>query len=469
MALLAGVWGTALAGMPAQAAELPAPLAQAWRESKLPDASLSLVVRQIDGPTLMTVNPTVARAPGSTMKLVTTWAALSTLGPSYRWQTDFLVAPGTHLDATGALTGPLYLRAAGDPYLRLQDLWLLLRELRLRGVKTIPQLVIDRSVFGDVSIDPGAFDNSPDQPYNASPDAFMVNFGAERLLFLPDAAAHRWQPVLDPALPGVRLEGAVQWTGGECRETPDITSVPSVSDEGIVLRLSGAVPGACGEFNVYRLALDQPVYAMRLLQQLWTQMGGVLTGTVRSGVTPGEAVVLASHESPELAEVIRPMNKFSNNVMARTLLLTLGAERGGPGATVASSEAALQSVLNSQGLNLPGLVVGNGSGLSRRARISADDMAQVLDHAWHSPVMPEYLASLSISGEDGTVKRRMTQPGVAGMAHLKTGTLDDASAVAGFVQGASGKRYIVVSVVNDARAGAVRNFNNVLVAWLAHH
>ncbi|ANY16972.1 D-alanyl-D-alanine carboxypeptidase/D-alanyl-D-alanine-endopeptidase [Bordetella pseudohinzii] len=465
--LAAWLPGTGRAQGPAGALGLPASLAQAWKATKLPDDALSLVVQEVNGPRLVAINAKAPRNPASVMKLVTTWAALSELGPNYVWRTDFLTDPGSRPDAHGVLKAPLYWRAGGDPQLLLQDLWALLRELRLRGVKEISNLVVDRSIFGQVATDPGAFDGAPDRAYNASPDALMVGFGALRLLVTPDAAARKWVATVDPPVPGLRLEGEVQWGEARCPGPPVVATQPVVTQQGITLRLSGSVAGSCGEFSLYRLALSQQEYTEAVFRLLWRELGGTFKGKMRAGVVPADAVVLASHESPTLGEAIRVINKRSNNVMARTLLLTLGAERGRRPATVASSESVAKDLLSRQGLDMPELVIDNGAGLSREARVSADSLASLLTLAWRSPVMPEYLASMAIAGVDGTVRRRMKGNGALGMAHLKTGSLRDVRSIAGYVLGNSGKRFVVVSIVNHDNAGAVRGFDDALIAWLA--
>ena len=456
-----------LAAGGAWAQALPPELSAIWKATKLPDSALSLVVQEVDGPRLAAVNAATPRNPASVMKLVTTWAALSELGPNYVWRTDFLTDPGVRPDARGVLAGPLYLRAGGDPQLQLQDFWTLLRDLRLRGVKQIRDLVIDRSLFGQVATDPGAFDGAPDRAYNASPDALMVGFGAVRLLFQPDPAARRWVPLIDPPLPGLRIEGAVEWSDVRCPGPPVVATEPVVTQQGVSIRVGGKVAGSCGEFSLYRLALSQPDYAAAVFRQLWEDLGGTFTGRVRAGAVPADAVVLASHESATLGEAIRTINKRSNNVMARTLLLTLGAERGLRPATVASSDQVARDVLAAQGLKMPELVIDNGAGLSREARVSAESLASLLTLAWSSPFMPEYMSSLAISGVDGTVRRRLRGQEAQGMAHLKTGSLRDVRAIAGYVLGASGKRYVVVSIVNHEQAAAVRAFDDALIAWLA--
>jgi len=462
---LAAVQAQGLA--PASANVLPQELAQAWRDSKLPDSSLSVVVQELGGARLLALNAKSARNPASVMKLVTTWAALSELGPGYMWRTQLLAEPGARVDAKGVLPGPLFLRASGDPRFLIQDFWALLRDLRLRGVRQIGDLVVDRGIFGTVAGDTGAFDGAPDRPYNAYPDALMVGFGAMRMLFMPDPAARRWIGVMDPPIPGIKLSGQVEWSDARCNGSPAIVTEPVITQQGVVMRVAGKVAGSCGEFSVYRLAVPQPDFATEVFRLLWRELGGSFTGQVRAGTVPTDAVPLVAHDSPPLGDIIRTINKRSNNVMARTLMLTLGAEAGRRPATVQESAAVVRRVLTGQGLTMPELVVDNGSGLSRNARISADSLASLLTVAWQSPYMPEYLSSLAIAGVDGTVRRRMRGNGAKGMAHLKTGTLANVRAIAGYVLGASGKRYVVVSMVNDERADNARAFNDALVEWLA--
>jgi len=457
-----------LAVATARAQALPTELSEAWAATGLPESALSVVVEPVDGPRMVSVNAGQPRNPASVMKLVTTFAALDSLGPAYVWRTQLLVEPGTTISSDGALSGPLYLRASGDPFFKLEDLWQLLRELRVRGVRKIPELVVDRSVFGPVAIDPGAFDGDPSRPYNASPDAWMVGFGAVRLLFTPDLRSRHWRVTVDPPLPGVKVEGGLKWSDNPCPGSPVVQTEPFLTSSGVSLRVAGTVSGGCGEFSLYRLALSQPRHAEAVFRVLWQEMGGSLAGRIREGNVPGDAVLFATHDSPPLAEVVRHINKQSNNVMARLLLLTLGAAYEPGPATVASGDRAVDGILAARGLRLPELVLDNGSGLSRDGRISADSLARLLAAAWRSPVMPEFVSSLAISGTDGTVRRRMRDSDAAGLAHLKSGSLRDVRALAGYVLSASGRRYLVVSVVNDERAQQANGFNDRLIAWLVN-
>ncbi|WP_442593113.1 D-alanyl-D-alanine carboxypeptidase/D-alanyl-D-alanine endopeptidase [Parapusillimonas sp. JC17] len=460
--VLAGLWAAS-----AVAQGLPKELGDAWRATRLPEGVLSLMVKEADGPVLFSISPDTPRNPASVMKMVTTWTALAGLGPDYTWRTAFYAKDGGRIDEQGTLNGPLYLKAAGDPLLTMEELWGLMRELRLRGIKNLNEVIVDRSVFGPVTIDPGIFDGAPDRPYNASPDAMMVGLGALRVLFQPDRAAQKWLPVLDPPLKSYRVNGDIKWSSGTCTGSPSVSAQVAAVGNEIVVNVSGTAAASCGEFSVYRLAISQPEYFSALFQMLWKELGGTLARGVKEGKMPGGLRQVVWHDSETLADTIRLINKQSNNVMARTLLLTLGAQMHGDGATPQTGAAAALSVLKGQGVDTRGWVIDNGAGLSREGRLTARGLVGMLEAAWRSPMMPEFISSLAISGVDGTVRRRLRNDQAKGMAHLKTGTLRDVRALAGYVLGASGKRYILVSIVNDERTAAARPFDDALISWLA--
>lgn len=462
------VWvGLCVVSVPLFAQGLPVSLEKAWKSTHLPESALSVVIKEVDGPIIVQHNPTIARNPASVMKMVTTWVGLSELGPEHRWRTSLLTQSNARIDEQGTLQGPLYIKAAGDPFFSIADLWSLLRDVRLRGVKNLSQVVVDRSVFGQIKVDPYAFDGAGDRPYNASPDAMMVGFGASRLIFQPDSKTKKWVGFIDPPVPGLRVENQLQWSDQRCPGSPAVNTQLRTATNGVTVVATGTAAGSCGEFSVYRLTMAQDVFFDRVFKMLWKELGGTLAHGITSGKAPSNAKELVWHDSASLADQIRVINKQSNNVMATLLLLRVGQQLGGSGATTATSEQVAMSALRSQGINTDGWRISNGSGLSREARVTANGLAQMLDVIWRSNYMPEYMSSLAIAGVDGTVRRRLRDEQVQGRAHLKTGTLRDSRALAGYVLGASGKRYIMVSMVNGDNVAAVRPFDDALVKWLA--
>ena len=225
---------------------------------------------------------------------------------------------------------------------------------------------------------------------------------------------------------------------------------------------------ACGTLSTNRAIMTAPEYAYGTFRTFWTQSGGAIDGGFKVGTLPQDAIQLYAFDSLPAAEIIRLVNKYSNNVMARTLLLTLGAEKFGAPATTQGGREAVRTWLADHRIQIPGLVIDNGSGLSRDERITVRGMTEVLDLAWHSPFMPEFAASLPLSATDGTLRNRFRAAGMHGRLRLKTGRIDDVSGLAGFVNAASGKTYVVAIIINHpgAHRGSGEAIQAELIRWV---
>ena len=440
------------------AAELPPLVTNALREAGIPTTNVSVVVRSVDTDRpLISHNARQAMNPASVMKLMTTYAALEILGPAYAWRTEALT------DTTpvqGRLNGNLYLRGSGDPRLALEQFWLFLRQLRTRGISDIRgDLILDRSAFALPPHDPAEFDNEPLRPYNAGPDALLVNFKSLRLTLHPEQGA---VAILHDT-PGIdqRLVNRLKLSADSCGDWREKLKVELAGD---TVTLNGNFPAACGDKPLSLSPWPANIQVDRLFRALWQELGGTFQGQVREGTTPASALLLATHESPALGEVVREINKYSNNVMARQVFLTLDSARP---ATPEGARRQIQNWLSDKGLTMPELVKENGSGLSRKERISAESLARTLFAAWHSPVMPELIASLPLAGVDGTLKKRLGNNLATGRAHLKTGYLENVRALAGYVLDASGKRWIVVFLINDPKSRLGKPAMDALLQWLA--
>jgi D-alanyl-D-alanine carboxypeptidase/D-alanyl-D-alanine-endopeptidase (penicillin-binding protein 4) len=435
-------------------AEVDAALARA----KVPGEALFALVQEVgDARARFVWQADVPANPASLMKVVTTAAALDLLGPAWTWSTPVWLQ-GPIVD--GVLQGDVVIKGSGDPKLVLERVWLLLRRVRQFGVREIRgDMVIDRSAFVVPDQSPAEFDNEPLRPYNAQPDALLLNYRSLVFTFTPDPARGLAVVAMDPPLAGVRADASAALSSGPCEDWRGALRA-DLADPARV-RFAGAFPLACGEKTWAVAYADPKSYAERLLAALWQELGGTLTGRVREGVAPG---VPAAFEmaSPTLAEVVHDVNKYSNNVMAEQLFLTLGAVERGSGSPE-NARAVLKRWLDEHaGAPAASAVVDNGSGLSREGRLSARALAQVLQWAWSSPSMPELMSSFPLAGVDGTMKRARPL-----RAHLKTGSLRDVAGVAGYVQGASGRRYVVVAIVNHTNAGAARPALDALVQWAA--
>jgi serine-type D-Ala-D-Ala carboxypeptidase/endopeptidase (penicillin-binding protein 4) len=451
----------ALTAAPAAAQGLPPEVGSALAHARVPGDAVTLLVVDADGarPPRLAWRSQVPVNPASIMKLVTTYAALDLLGPAFTWTTPVYVDGPVR---NGVLEGNLYIRGRGDPTLVIERLWLLLRRVKGLGIQGIAgDIVLDRSAFEPIESDPAAFDGEGQRPYNAAPDALLINFKSVLMTFVPNPGAQLAQVNYEPPLAGVAMPAAVPLSGGECGDWRSALG-GSFADPARI-GFTGSYPAACGE-KTWPVAYADPAgYAARAVAGLWSEMGGRLEGRVRDGRVPPELRPAFEVESRPLAEVIRDINKFSNNVMAQQLFLTLGLEERQRG-TRADARAAIGQWWNERiGPGEAQPVLDNGSGLSRDERITAAALGRMLQLAWRSPVMPELASSLPASGVDGTLRKRALRSG--GAAHLKTGTLRDAAGVAGFVDGASGRRWVVVAIANHANAAAARPAFDALVDW----
>ena len=470
--------------------ELPVALIQAWQKTGLPLSSLSVWVQDVNEPRpLLSVAADQSRRMASVMKLITTGMALRTLGPAHTWTTP--VALGGTIDRQGVLHGPLFIRASGDPSMDATRLREALQAWREAGLQEIRgDLVVDKSLWRLPPHDPGAFDGEPLKAYNAGPDPWLIAHGAITLRWRIDGGAPG-QPLVtaSPGLHSLVLDNQVQLAPqGPCGDwRAGIAQTVITTPEGVrTWRLQGRYPVACGtqHWPLRWPAQDALEHSARVWAATWASLGGAMTGVVREGPWPAQATPWASWSSPPLAEVVRDINKFSNNVMARHLFLTLGQPPKSNLATDADAtttslpdaliqartvvtghvQAATRQADGSRPCEVEGaLLMDNGSGLSRTEGASARCMGRWVQVMWQDPVMPEWLASLPVAGLDGTA-RRMTA--ATGRAHLKTGSLDDVVSVAGIVQGWSGRRYAMVAVVNDPQAERARGALQALLQWV---
>lgn len=450
-----------------QQSELPALVREQLSLAQIPDSAVGIIVQPLDaaGP-IVSFNASEPMNPASTMKLLTTFAVIDVLGPAFTWRTQFYSDGPLENEI---LDGNLIVKGYGDPSLTLERLWLMLRELRQRGLREIHgDLILDRSYFQVPDLDPSRFDNKPSRPYNAVPDALLLNNQAMRLKFIPNLAQNSVKILADPHPAQVEVsESLTLDTEDICGDWEEkMGNDIFYFDTSVSVTFSGSYPASCGDKTRYISVLTPAHYFYGVFMQMWQELGGTLSGQTRDQVLPPEASLLAEFESRPLAEVVRDTNKFSNNVMARQLFLTIGALTQGEPATIQKSEIAIAAWLQKKNLSFPELVLENGSGLSRMERISASHMAELLVAAHRSPFMPELLASLPLLGIDGTVKDRLVGSDVTGRAHIKTGSLEGVRAIAGYVLDHQGRTIVVVCIINHENTSAAKAIQDALIQWV---
>jgi serine-type D-Ala-D-Ala carboxypeptidase/endopeptidase (penicillin-binding protein 4) len=467
---------------------LPPEVANLLRQANIAETGLAVYMERLaDGRVVASRQADRAMTPASAMKVVTSAVALTTLGPVHRGRTELRTdAPlAENVDVTdGVLRGNLVVQGFGDVDFSWRDLDNMLRKLRVRGIREIAgDVIIDRSYFSPARLDIGVppFDDAPEFPYNTIPDALNLNSNLLEFDLRADAAQVRITTT--PVLDNVRFVSMLILIDGPCEKWEDGWKLPETlrrEDGSVQVTLQGTFPRNCAT-TVNLNVIDRADYAAGLITSLWRAQGGTLRGRVREGNAPPQTTLIAEHRARPLAEVIRDINKRSDNLMTRLTFLSLGARAGAADAanvgaaattttTLARAETEVRNWLAANRIATDGLVLENGSGLSRLERLSARQLAGVLRAVHRSKWEPEFLASLPIASVDGTMRNRLKKSQAAEIARLKTGTLRDASALAGFAQDASGALYIAVVMLNDDKAGGSNSARAVIDAyidWLA--
>jgi D-alanyl-D-alanine carboxypeptidase/D-alanyl-D-alanine-endopeptidase (penicillin-binding protein 4) len=444
---------------------LPPSVAQLLKANKIEESALSVVMLPLNSSAAPTyINADISVNPASTMKLVTTYAALELLGPNHQWKTEFFADGPVE---NGTLNGNLYLKGGGDPKLNMEKLWLLLRDLRANGVQTVTgDLVLDRSHFVQPSLP--VFDddgNDKNKPFLVGPDSLLVNLKALRFIARNDGG--NVSVMAEPPIATVRIDNRIQsLPKATCPGWPDIRYNPVDDAEGVTVVVTGQLPVGCSG-QTYLALLDHQRYAAGAVRAIWQELGGTIMGRDRVSQVPSSARMIARAYSPDLVEIIRDINKYSNNTMARQLFLSLGAQfrNEADGDDSKAAQRVIRQWLAKKGLISPQLVMENGSGLSRAERVSARELASLLQAAWQSPYSAEFISSMPLAAVDGTMRKRLRNTGVAGKAHIKTGTLNTVRAIAGYSRDNNGNTWAVVAILNHPRPwGASSILDQVLVS-----
>ncbi len=449
-----------------QDSRLPASVEQALSRAGIPGDHVSVWVQPVDAerPSLA-YNAERAMNPASVMKLVTAFVALDALGPSHTWTTRL---SSTGQIANGTLAGDLHIIGGADPVLGYERMWRLLRRLRETGVDTIAgDIVLDGSALRLPEHDPFAFDGRGLRPYNSGPYGMLLHFNTLQLLLTPGTPGTSVGVVNSPPIHGLSIENRIISQTGACGVWHrNLDARIETKPDGPHLVLLGSLPSSCGQRNWAASPLAPDHFAAAVVSALWSEVGGRLQGQVRSGIAPAQADLILTDSSPALAEVVREMNKWSSNVIARQLLASIGRQEPGALDMVAAGVRVATQSLQLAGVDTTGLVIENGAGLSRVERIRADSLGQMLIAAWRRPWMPEYIAAMPMAGIDGTAHQRLRGSPARGQAHIKTGTINNVRAIGGYVLDRNGRRHAVVMMVNDPKAHDSQAAQDALLEWV---
>ncbi len=435
-------------------AGLPKTVRNSLDKFNIAESSVSAMVIPLgSGEALLSHRDQMARNPASVMKLLTTFAALDILGPAHTWQTQYFIH-GTLSE--GVLDGDLVIKGGGDPYLVQEQFWLQLAALRSMGIETINgNLLIDNSAFNLPEYDRGEFDQRPTRLYNVGPSATVLNFNASRFRIHP--VEGKIEVLLDPPVHNIVINNQLKPAKGPCHgaESGWSMDVANKKSKAYVV-LSGRYRTRCGSYDLRRAVLDSDAYLYGVFAHLWRSLGGKFEGGYAPAEVKEGAQAFYTGDSKPLAEVIVGTNKYSNNLLARQLLLAVGYHYFGEGTTVKDGVDSVRAWLGDNGLAMPELVMENGAGLSRQILMSAASLGKLLRHASSSQYQPEFLASFSLGGVDGTMRKRLKNMDLGGRARLKTGYVKGVRTLAGYLRADSGTDYVVVLFITDGKV----NFSN---------
>ena len=449
-------------------AGLPSELAAAIKDADFTTDGIGLFIQGVeDDKPLVAFHADRFFNPASVIKLVTTAAALDLLGQGYRWSTEVMYTGNIE---GNTLNGDLYFRGNGDPYLTPERFWRLLNRVSIFGIKNISgDIVLDDTYFKPEPIDYAAFDEQPYRTYNVGPNAVLVGFQATEFHFAVDRDNQTIKITPFPQSPKLRINNQVKLVNGRCGAWQKRLSLnPQIVDGILQVDFNGRYARDCGMRTLYRRVTEAKDHFQHFFLPLWQQLGGGFNGKINYGTVPDDATLVVEQSSISLAEVVGFINKFSNNVMTRQVLLTIGAHSFGPPGTAKKGIAAIKAWLEQQNLDGSELKLDNGAGLSRDTRVSAEFLGRLLHHMYQQAYMPEFIASLPLAGYDGTMAHRFSNEPILGHAHIKTGLLDFVQTMAGYVTAANGKRYVVVLLHNHPRAHtkAGERLQNEVIRWV---
>jgi len=454
---------------------LPKSIKKLLKKYKIPAKNISVYIRDLNAKSpLLEHNIDKLRTPASTMKLLTTYAALKELGPNYSWRTEVWTR-GELKD--GVLNGDLILKGYGDPFLVYEQFWKLVKTLRDKGLKDIQgDIIIDNSYFQLAKSDRAKFDGKPFRVYNAPSSALMFNFQATRFLFKPiektqtslkkkKAVKGKVEIIPLPKINGFDVDNQIKLTKGKCRRAHYRPKF-SRNKQG-KLTIKGNYAAKCKQQFILRAVSTPEEHVFNAFRDFWIDLKGTLKGKLKVGRVSANDERFHVYSSPTLGEQIRLINKWSNNVMTKQLLLSLGAKKYGAPGTEAKGSKAVLEILSETGIDIDGIKIENGSGLSRVAKISARQMGLLLETAFRDAYMPEFMASLSLPGVDGTLVNRFRRGDLRGRSHFKTGTLDFVTAISGYMLNRKGKRLVIVIQHNGKKTGSGRGakIQDALLRW----
>lgn len=485
---------------PVFAQQIPASIASSLKKSNIPVEAIAWSIGKIkpaknglgyEIQDILEHNAHLGMNPASTMKLVTSLAAIETLGPQYRWKTLLY----TNGDVRGdTLKGDLLIKGNGDPKFVPEELSKLFLTLQNLGIKKIDgDLIFDRSSYDSSIKESSFYDGEPNRSYNVNPDALLYAFNSMSFQLSLNENADLVLIRQTPKLANLTIENNLRVTSEPCddwKKNISFSLRTSKNNEWLAI-FDGTYPQDCKSTSWNTTAPDPTTFFQQSIIALWEDVGGVWRKrpNIKSTSFDKSFKLLTIHEGIPLADQVKDINKLSNNVMARQVLLTMSLERTSIGNTQ-NGARIIREWLTQNKIDMPELIIENGSGLSRIERISANHLNRILLLGINSSHRNFFIESLPIAGVDGTMKHRLIDqlrrfipskkeqdalkrntelfpPGLKNYgAYIKTGSLADVRSISGYVVSRTGSVYAVTSFINHPNALMGKNIHDTMLTWL---
>ena len=348
--------------------------------------------------------------PASVMKLVTTYAGLQFLGPQYQWKTEVLYKGNIK---NKHLYGDLIIRGHGDPTLAYADLSEIIERVQQQGIQYIHgNIILDESFFGELQ-NQDLIDDKKYRAYNVNPKSFVVNENTINFNFSISNEKINIQTF--PEIQTLKVINHLKLSEHGCNEWKDALGYEVNTKSNVTeIIFNGTFDKACDSKDIDLSILSANRLSKELFEKLWKMHGGIIEGDFKNTYQKDvNTYKLYEHQSRPLGLVVRDINKYSQNLIARNLLLTILAENNGVPITENEAGRFVKEFLIKQKFKLDSLEMDNGAGLSRNAKINAEDLTFLLEKAYSGLYMPEFVASLPNMGIDGTLKNRGKKLSVA--------------------------------------------------------
>lgn len=476
LALVAAVCRPMAPALAAEASPLASRADAAIARWAPPESHVGVSVIDVaTGETVYAHQSTKLYTPASLVKLLTSGAALAYLGAQKRFATRLLVDGPTD---GGLVRGHLVLKGEGDPTLAVADLDALAGRLKAQGVKTVTgDVVADASHFQPKAAGaPGWAWDDLVEPYAPPVSALslshnIIEVGVAPAL-LPGEAA---RVTIRPMSNYLALQAKVTTLAPNAAYTLDLTRQPGASNgaggpQKEVWQLRGGFPAGAEPVALGHAIADPARFAAIAMKEALERQGIQVYGGARVGTAPANARTVAAHQSAPLADIVRTMNKESDNLIAETLLFHLGVRGHGAPGTREKGLRILGGFLERAGWPATGYRLEDGSGLSRYDAVTPAQLTALLRAMpAESLAYPAYLISLPVGGVDGTLANRLGAPELRGRMRAKTGTMSGVSGLAGYMTTESGRTLAIAIMVNGfvGPAAKARELQDALVKAIA--